>query len=291
MVAERGTELKSIYEIKRVEQLGDYQVAPALLKQLDEVQWRLKKQKYNELVLAVNEQSVFGLALSWTNAFHPTAKYVRHYGVAPQLLDQLLEKVTPQNKVVYSCFEDETEQILLFEQKGFTLFRKTYMESIQIEALLVALTPAQLQENLRSLHEVLQNNEQRESLFKLLKFNYEQSHLLNEVADYTWQDWEGHLLGDEPDLDLSYVVVEENEVKGYIMIHKNSEDHYEVGWVGLSEGGDLQGTLKRQLMAMQNRGAKTVGIEVDTTDHFAMQLFEFMDLEQIKSWNSYVLYK
>lgn len=274
-----------------MEQLGDYQVAPELLKQLDEVQWRLNKQKYNELVLAVNEQSVFGLALSWTNAFHPTAKYVRHYGVAPQLLDQLLEKVTPQNKVQYSCFEDETEQILLFEQKGFTLFRKTYMESIQIEVLLVALTPAQLQENLRSLHEILQNHEQRESLFKLLKFNYEQSHLHNEVADYTWQDWEGHLLGDEPDLDLSYVVVEENEVKGYIMIHKNSEDHYEVGWVGQRESCDLQGILKRQLIAMQNRGAKTVEIEVDTTDHFAMQLFEFMDFTKIKSWNSYVLYK
>ena len=285
--------MNSLYQVLEAENLEYYDLHEKLVPHLAEIRWILEGKRYKELFVAIKERVIFGFGISWTNEFHPTEKYIRLYSLEPiaELLERLVENINPHNKIVLSCWEGEVERIELVEEYGFTLFRKTYMENFQINYLLAKLQHVQTQQVLKSLHEIISDPVLEEAFFTFLKNNYEQTHLHNEVQDYSWQQWKVQLLADQPDLELSYVLVQNENIEAYIMLHPGEAQHYEIGWVGQRKTNYLQGILKQQLLKLQARGIETVACEVDTTDDYAMQLFAFIEIEEYKSWNSYLLKK
>ncbi|MEC1177828.1 hypothetical protein P9B03_04975 [Metasolibacillus meyeri] len=116
----------------------------------------------------------------------------------------------------------------------------------------------------KSLAQVLQD--QREAFLTERKRNYEETHLHNPAQNFSWQEWEEFLFDDEVDTALSGVLIEDEQITGYIMLHPVTVSHYEIGWIGQTKQVDVQALLKQQLLALLNKGIQTVEIEVETTD-------------------------
>lgn len=227
--------------------------------------------------------------MSWTNAMHPTAKYIQvvslHSG--QEMVDRLQTLEAPFTKVIASCSSKAIEDIARLEQAGFTLFRKTYEETFAIASVLPVIADRLLDVKLVSLAEVLNDPGLEKELFTLVKRNYEQTHLANEAADIPWTEWKDLLMNDDPDLNGSIVAIEGTTVVAYIFLHPITETHCEIGWIGTRGEGDIETLLKVQLQDLLSRGFQTIGVEIDTTDHFAYQLAELFKLDELPSWNSY----
>ena len=276
--------------MKKVENLQGLKLHEDVMTMLQPIFWRFEGGYYRELFIEENEQQVTGVGVSWSSSMHPTAKYVKvatiHEG--GQLLQSLLKEVKPFNKVVSSYDESDIASIQLLEKYDFQIFRKTYEVSYSIVELLNRLTNIDAEIATTPLVEIQKDERLTEQLFRLLKINYEQTHLDNEASDLRWQEWRDLLYEDEPHLHFSKIVVQEGQVVGYIFIHPITETECEIGWVGKSIDFPLIHVLKQQLHELQSAGFTTVGFEIDTTDHFAYEFADFLQLEQKESWNSYM---
>ena len=65
--------------------------------------------------------------------------------------------------------------------------------------------------------------------------------------------------------------------------------HYEIGWVGHKETGDLLPLLKQALIGLHNKNVKSVEFEIDSTNYMTWQFAELLDFNTKKSWNSYII--
>ncbi len=276
--------------MKKVENLQGLNLHEDVLKMLEPIFWRIERGCYRELFVEEREQQVTGVGISWSNALHPTAKYiaVSSIGEGDELLQRLLKVVKPFNKVVSYCYASNIARIKLLEKYGFQLFRETYEASYSIAELGNKL--ANIDEAIMAtpLVEIQKDDRLIEQLFRLLKKNYEETHLHNEASDLSWQEWNDLLYEDNPHLQFSKIVVQEGQVAGYIFIHPTSETECEIGWFGRSIDFPLIHVLKQQLDELQAAGYTMVAFEIDTTNHFAGEFVELLQLEQHESWNSYM---
>ena len=223
-----------------------------VIKMLQPITWRIERGHYRELFIEENEQQVTGVGVSWSNSMHPTAKYVNVSSIdeGDELLQSLLKEVESFNKVVSSYDASDIVSIQLLEKYDFQFFRKTYQVSYLIVELLNRLTNIDVEIVTTPLVEIQKDELLTEQLFRLLKKNYEQTHLQNEASDLPWQEWRDMLYEDEPHLHFSKIVVQEGQVVGYIFIHPISETECEIGWVGKSLDFSLILVLKQQLLEL-----------------------------------------
>ncbi|MEX3747155.1 hypothetical protein [Lysinibacillus xylanilyticus] len=277
--------------IKKIDNINDFKLGYTLKQKLTDLEWRIQSKKFSELFAQISEDTIKGIGISWTSPFHPYAKYIDVIANDSfyELMNHLLAATATYDKIILSCWDHELEKIQLLKQFQFKLFRKTYIETYEICPLLKQLEQEQSTQTLIPLLEILKEPTLEQNLFKLLKYNYEQTHLDNPAKDVPWQTWKEILLDDTPDINLSFVAVEENKVLAYIFLHPVSQDHYEIGWVGENNPTNLLHILKQQLIQLQRQGVKTVEFEIDTTNHMAWQFAALLQLEKKKSWNSYYL--
>lgn len=275
--------------IKKIDNINGFKLDYALEQKLIDLEWRIQSKKFSELFAQISEDTIKGIGISWSNPFHPYAKYIDVIAndSSLELMNHLLTATATHDKIILSCWDYELEKIQLLKQFEFKLFRKTYMETYEISSLLKQLEQEQSTQTLIPLLEILNEPTLEQTLFKLLKYNYEQTHLDNPAKDVPWQTWKGILLDDTPDFNLSFVSVEENNILAYIFLHPISPDHYEIGWVGMNNPTNLLPILKQQLIQLQRQGVKTVEFEIDTTNHMAWQFAALLQLEKKKGWNSY----
>lgn len=277
--------------IKKIDKINDFKLGYTLKQKLTDLEWRIQSKKFSELFAQISEDTIKGIGISWTSPFHPYAKYIDVIAndSSYELMNHLLAATATYDKIILSCWDHELEKIQLLKQFQFKLFRKTYIETYEICPLLKQLEQEQSTQTLIPLLEILKEPTLEQNLFKLLKYNYEQTHLDNPAKDVPWQTWKEILLDDTPDFNLSFVAVEENKVLAYIFLHPVSQDHYEIGWVGENNPTNLLHILKQQLIQLQRQSVKTVEFEIDTTNHMAWQFAALLQLEKKKSWNSYYL--
>lgn len=277
--------------IKKIDNINDFKLSYTFKQKLTELEGRIQSKKFSELFVQISEDIIKGIGISWTNPFHPYAKYIDIIAndSSYELMNHLLAANATQDKIILSCWNHELEKIQLLKQFQFKLFRKTYIETYEISSLLKQIEQEQSTQTIIPLIEILNEPTLEQNLFKLLKYNYEQTHLDNPVKEVDWEIWKKILLDDTPDFNLSFVAVEENKVISYIFLHPVSQEHYEVGWVGEKNPTNLLPILKQQLMQLQRQGVKTVEFEIDTTNHMAWQFAALLQLEKKKSWHSYYL--
>ncbi|WP_150284454.1 hypothetical protein [Rummeliibacillus sp. TYF-LIM-RU47] len=280
-----------MYKIIQVDKIEAQYLNQRIIEGLQKMNGRINSNNYEELFVALKDSSIEGIGISWTNSNHPTAKYIDFCFAIPipQLMERLLKYTAPHNKVILSCWEDEIDKIGIAKESGFSVFRKTYMERYSIKYIMNRLQATPIPHTGYSLREVLKDARLTEDLFRLLKHNYEQTHLANEAKDVSWELWREKLLNDNPDLDLSYIIVNDNQISAYMFLHKTEDYHYEVGWMGKRRHVDiLPGLLKKQLIDLEAEGIQTVEFEIDTTDYFAYEFCEILDLKYKKSWDSFL---
>ncbi|WP_079524045.1 hypothetical protein [Solibacillus isronensis] len=269
--------------------MHQYKIDEQLKKSLQDVYWRIESNHYHDLIAEIEGQTIKSLGISWGNPNHPLAKYIHFSSNATEeLLNKMLTIQAPYDRIVFSCWEDEVEKIKLLQMFPFQLFRKTYMEKYEIHTLVEKLDDIAVPETLLSLKKVLTQPSLEEELFKLLKHSYEQTHLDNPAQTEDWLAWKEKLLEDNPDLELSFVAIENYRVVAYLFVHPIDEKHYEMGWVGQQGNVNLLPILKKQLISLQNKGIRSVEFEVDTTDYNAWQFADLLDLKSKKGWYSYI---
>lgn len=272
--------------------LSAYEVSDSLQKALKDIQWRLHSNNFLELFAQVEGETVIGIGISWLNDFHPHAKYIRvvsNYDF-DSFIEKLVHRFSPQEHVIYSCWSDDNDTIQFLQNQDFQLFRKTYLETCNVNDLLAKMPTPPSTATFLSLEEVLQQPRLEKPLFQLIKLNYEKTHLHNPVKEMPWQMWKEELLADTPDMQLSYIALEKNEVIAYIFMHPSNGSVFEVGWLGTRSDFDLHIILKKQLHKLKGKGILDVAFEVDTTDFHAWKFAALLTLKEKKSWNSY-LYK
>mgnify|MGYP003408295917 FL=1 len=269
--------------------MNEYQINEQIKESLKDVYWRIQSNHYLDLIAEIEEQTIKSIGISWGNPNHPFAKYIHVSSNATKdLLKEMLVFQAPHDRIVFSCWENELEKIELLQQFQFQLFRKTYMEKCEISVLLKKLSEITSPQVLLSLGQVLTQPSLAEELFKLLKHSYEQTHLHNPAQIEDWLVWKDKLLNDNPDLELSYIAIDNSCVNAYIFLHPIDEEHYEIGWVGQQGNTDLLPILKKQLIKLQDKGIKSVEFEVDTTDYNAWQFANVLDLNSKIGWHSYI---
>jgi len=276
---------------QKLASLTGYEVLPSIANKIKQIEPRIQSGKFLTLIASFTGKTIDGVAMSWINLMHPNAIYSKVVSAesGEDLLDCLIESSGSYTRVITSCFSDETEEISIVESRGFAEFRKTYEVEVEIEILLEKLFDYTSDSSLLSLQEALRDEQIEESLFNLLKVNYEQTHQDNPAAELTWQDWKEILLEDTPDLQSSKVILSDGKVSGYSFVHPITENHSEIGWMAYGKQKELQKILHTQLLELKNKESKTVGFEIDTTDHFAYSLREVLELDKERSWNSYKL--
>ena len=279
------------HKTMKVKQLTSFKIDDTIKDAVNDIQWRIESNNFKELFIEVCNEIIEGIAISWTNAFHPTAKYISIISTDynHQLMENLLEQIAPQNKVIFSCWENEKDKLRYIDKFSFTLFRRTFMESYSIDYLINRLQLIDEEPTILTLQQVLSNSPLEKNLFQLLKHNYEQTHLDNEANDIPWDKWREVLLRDNPDPQISHIAVENDCVTAYIFVHQVNNEHYEIGWMGKSSSFNLHTILSKQLKQLAANGVKTVEFEVDTTDYFAYEFADTLELDKKQSWNSYVL--
>ena len=269
--------------------MNEYKINEQIKESLKGVYWRIQSNHYLDLIAEIEGQTIKSIGLSWGNPNHPFAKYIHvSSNATKEMLKKMLVLQAPHDRIVFSCWENEEEKIKLLQQFQFQLFRKTYMEKYEISTLLEKLIEITLPQVLLPLKQVLTQPSLEEELFKLLKHSYEQTHLHNPAQIEDWLIWKEKLLNDNPDLELSYIAIENNRVTAYIFVHPVDEEQYEIGWVGQQGNTNLLPILKKQLIGLKDKGIKNVEFEVDTTDYNAWQFASLLDLKSKIGWYSYI---
>lgn len=274
------------------EQLDWNELPVPLQTQFEDIKMRFIKGNFIEQIIIKNDSTIEGVGVSWKNSLHPTAKYIRFAGTnITQLSQSLIENREGFNKIVSSCYESNIETIEVLQRLGFELFRKTYMFTKPIREV-VQFNPNSHASSveIHTLKEIQKNEYLEESLFKLVKANYEETHLKNEVKNMTWQMWSNLLYEDHPHFEFSKVVVAEDEVIAYIFVHTLNEKEVEIGWVGKDKlhNFPLQYLLHTVLISLQTAGWVMATFEIDTTDIYAMEFTDILTIENVESWNSYI---
>ena len=119
----------------------DYKFSDELEEALKDIQWRLNSNKFLELFAEIEGKTIIGIGISWLNAFHPHAKYVRvlSNNSSHTFIEKLLHTISPQEHVIYSCWNDDNATLELLQNWDFLLFRKTYIETYNVNDLLVTM--------------------------------------------------------------------------------------------------------------------------------------------------------
>ena len=141
------------------------------------------------------------------------------------------------------------------------------------------------------MREVLNEPSLKQDFLQLLKATYEETHLVNASANLTIAEWEQFLTDEEPLVDESLVHVQvidgKKVVTAYILLHQL--ESLEIGWISGQEDRLLKTMLNHQLLTLHKKGVSSIELEIDTTDPYAMKLFDFLKVESLpcEIWLTY----
>ena len=231
------------------------------------------------------EDRLVGSIIAWTSSIHSNCIYF-HMVVNPlyqtlpvreKLLDKL-EESEYQLPLQTSLWETTIGMKEFLESKGFQVIRHTYMPRLLVRQCEELEVPPIRNGNIRSLSEIIADDELLNKLILLTKWNYEQTHLANPIAKLTISKWKQLMLADDCDLEGSYLLVDPmgKDILAYSFIHVSDDrDTLELGWCGSSVEADI--SLIPQLVLHQiqyaiKRGYELLEGEFDTTSKYAMQV-------------------
>ncbi|TFD94431.1 hypothetical protein [Jeotgalibacillus sp. R-1-5s-1] len=289
--------------IERIEAICISHFSSNLKKKVEGFLWLLKRKRFHQIYGVIKENEINAIAFTWQNEFHPQAEKISMFAdetIGPETIKELIGKLihhtpdTTADHFVCSVLSDESMIIDTLKENQFQLMRKTYMPNWEVSVLLEKLEALNtVTHGVYSLNKILKDEQHKLSFIKMLKSDYTQSHLVSPVAERSLEEWEALLLDGEPDLHNSLVYIENDVIRGYILLHPVSDRHYEIGWIGSFEKDIpmevLRGIFKEQLIRLRDKGIQTVEAEVDSTDLLAYELFSFAHFKGEPSWDSYKL--
>ncbi|RDI41102.1 hypothetical protein [Falsibacillus pallidus] len=247
------------------------------------------------------EAELAALFFGWTGRFHPFCLYFRIV-VSPsqdetETAEQLLAWVQEQEKMELplqtSLWETRHELIKAYEKMGFEEIRRTYMPRLKVGDAAPPRASTHVDLKIKTLKEIMLDEPLMNKLARLVKTNYENTHLANPVAQMEIDDWKKLILADDTLLDGSYICLDERggEIAAYSFLHDSEEDDaYELGWCGESQKkytDVINHLVSHQIYYSRRKGVSCLIGEFDTTDEAAMAIMKSFPFETAPAWITY----
>lgn len=98
--------------IQKIDTINDFKLDDTLKQKLAELEWRFQSNNFTELFAQISADTVTGIGMSWTSAFHPYAKYIDVIAkdAADELMNHLLAGTATHDKIILSCWDYELEK-------------------------------------------------------------------------------------------------------------------------------------------------------------------------------------
>jgi len=238
---------------------------------------------------AYEEGRLVGLLTAWTSDFHPYCTYFSL--VTNPFLDNKVETFllqslyrTPGIKfpLQTSIWETSYRFKTFYEDNEFVEIRRTYLpllrrSKIEINQVFADIVAHNL--TIKDLDSIKDNELLKFKLTSLVKENYSRTHSKNPVGELDFLKWKKLIFNDETNLDGSYIALKDNEIIAYSLLHfSESPNMFEFGWRGTRDYTDIRVML--MLTALQvnfaaENGVDFIEAEIDTTDHFAVEILKF----------------
>lgn len=230
------------------------------------------------------------------SSFHPNCTYFRilanpFYNIL-DVEEKLLAKVLKRKKETRpwqtSFWETASKSNAVYKNNGFQEIRRTYMPKLKVTNVSNDISCDKY--IIKTLNEILPNETLTEQLIILVKRIYEETHVVNPVAEMTIAKWRELILADDVITVGSYICIDENEtnILAYSFLHDSDEKNvFDLGWCGASTTEHIQ--MIPQLVIHQikytiEQNIQFLNGEFDTTDPYAMKVLESFPFEPAPSW-------
>jgi len=239
---------------------------------------------------AYEEGRLVGLLTAWTSDFHP---YCTYFSIATNpFLDNKVEALllqslykTPGIRFPLQTLIWETSYRLktFFEDNEFVVIRRTYMpmlrsSKIEINQVFADVLAAH-ELTIKNLNSIKDNELLKFELTSLVKENYSRTHSKNPVGELDLLKWEKLIFNDETNLKGSYIALKDNEIIAYSLLHfSETPNMFEFGWRGTRNYMDIRVMLmltSLQVNFAAENGVDFIEAEIDSTDHFAIEMLKF----------------
>jgi len=236
---------------------------------------------YNEMLV--------GLITAWKSEYHQNCSYFSivtkpqfGFEIESVLIKALLNFKEFKLPLQTSIWETSYKLKLFYEKSGFLEVRRTYMPSLRISKIDIDQVFPEFNGQdvyIKDISSISNNQKLKFKLIHLVRENYEKTHKVNPVAAQSFEKWEELIFNEETIQNGSYIVLGDNEILAYSLLHySNTPNKFEFGWRGVNGNTDIRLMLLLTAyqinFAIENR-VKCIKAEVDTTDYFSVEMLKF----------------
>lgn len=257
----------------------------------------IEGQEYESTYVALEGEEVLGIITLWQNKLHIHSLYLdisiksrdRVFELISILIDFVRRRFSMYTYMQYSTYS--LEKIDNLKKLGFINYRNTYEPRVE-------LSNVEFQKNeveaIRKRYEVINminiDKSSYRELLSLAKSTYEASHMNNPPKDIELEVWDKYVKEDLIE-EGSFVLIRDNEVVAFALMHHGNNDEFELGWRGSKE--NIKETMKLlaylQVEYALSQGKSYLNCEIDTTDIYAWELIEVFKVKEENPWMTFQL--
>lgn len=236
--------------------------------------------------------SLIGSAVAWNTEFHPFCTYFSiivnplYKGeIGCALLKHIEDYLAIKFPIQTSVWETSFSLKSLYENNGFREVRRTNISKLNLSlvpnrnAIINKFQLAPLQNLVVSLSEISSNHKLKVKVITLVKETYKQTHKVNPLGVHEIEKWEQIIFGKNTILEGSYIIVNNNDVLGFALLHGSDDpNHLEFGRRGKkanSEDNIILLLTTYQIHFAKCRGYTSIKGEFDNTDPYSMELLNY----------------
>ncbi|WP_042149531.1 hypothetical protein [Paucisalibacillus sp. EB02] len=242
-----------------------------------------------------HQTEMIGFLVSWKSSFHPFCTYFdvihhpNHTTCIGELMEKLEENLKEEDYPLQTGVHENSFLDNYYREKNFDLIRKTYLPTIHLPYQgITSREPTNFE--IRTLEDILPG--QMEQLVRLVKRIYEETHLVNPVAEFELDRWKGLIFAEDLIRQGSYVLVDKKEeIISYSLLHASeSNGTVEFGWKGTRDRSEIETInllVSSQIEYGKRKGYKKLEGEFDTTDPYALEVLNHFGFPKSPVWITY----
>lgn len=256
-------------------------------------------------VVAVEDKKVIGFGNTWNNKFHNNADYIginvlegfRGRGAGNKIFNAL-ESNCHKDKLQCALKSDNKEGGCFVKELGFELLRRTFEPVYDLSEDMNFDNKIAVPDDFIIKHiSEIDNPEDKCRLISLYKKTYTGNHTFNKVSSLSDDQWENIIYRDLCP-EGSFIILHNSEITAFSFIYYGEDnDTLELGMRGVKpeykylEKDLIMAIINRQIGYAKENKFSFIKDEIDDCDSGAMVMAEFLDLEKLVSWNTFLKYR
>lgn len=258
--------------------------------------------EYDSIVVALYNNQPVGVISFWNNLVHPLSLYFsiivlpeyRRRKIGTSLYEYLKSIVIGYDYLQVSCYKSSEPGVCFLNNHNFLNYRTTYEIEYDVssnkenkEKLLKLMNNQDI--TIKSLVDIGSKLETM-NLFHLSMSCYKESHSHNPMGNIEMNRWMEFALEDL-DKSGSFIILKNEEVIAFSLLHINDEESFDLGWHGTSHqyiNSDLiEILIRKQIEYLKENQIKFLNFELDNTSRWSLPLLSKIGLEDNNPWLTY----